>query len=64
MRQEYTHDVQYDDFRFDQILDLGPVEFEAAVSAFREFSFVEQQQKAQGRVCSAGSKALSQRNSF
>ena len=43
----YTYDVQYVDFRTDQVKNMGSVDGPGAVSAFRSFPFIEQLQKAQ-----------------
>ena len=42
----YTYDVQYVDFRFDQVKEMGEIDIQGAVKAFRSFPFKEQQQKA------------------
>jgi hypothetical protein len=44
--QMYTYDVQYVDFRTDQVKDMGAVDAVGAVSAFRSFPFKEQLEKA------------------
>ena len=42
----YTYDVQYVDFRFDQVKEMGEIDAQGAIKAFRSFPFKEQQQKA------------------
>jgi hypothetical protein len=42
----YTYDVQYVDFRFDQVKEMGEIDAQGAVKAFRSFPFKEQLQKA------------------
>ena len=42
----YTYDVQYVDFRTDQVKEMEQVDAAGAVNAFRSFPFNEQQEKA------------------
>ena len=42
----YTYNVQYVDFRTDQVEEMGQVDAAGAVQAFRSFPFREQQEKA------------------
>jgi hypothetical protein len=42
----YTYDVQYVEFRFDELNEMGEIDAHGAVKAFRSFPFKEQQQKA------------------
>lgn len=42
----YTYDVQYVDFRTDEVKDMGAVDAAGAVSAFRSFPFKEQLERA------------------
>jgi hypothetical protein len=42
----YTYDVQHVDFRFDQVKEMGEIDAQEAVKAFRSFPFKEQHQKA------------------
>ncbi|HEY9436852.1 MAG TPA: hypothetical protein VI260_35800 [Blastocatellia bacterium] len=42
----YTYDVQYVDFRYDQVKEMGEVDTQGAVKAFHAFPFKEQQLKA------------------
>jgi len=44
----YTYDIQYVDFRTDQLKEMGQVDAAGAVQAFRSFPFKEQLEKAKG----------------
>ena len=44
----YTYNLQYVDFRTDQVKEMGPVDAAGAIKAFASFPFKEQLEKAQG----------------